>query len=123
MNRYSLKDYKWARVQDVLIDGEDKRNAYWQLYVDEKGTIHLSWVWRETWQVETNHDLCYARSFDNGVTWYKSDGEQYKLPITASNAEYACRIPQKLGIDKPDKYECRRWWQSLYCHLLEEFGQ
>ena len=36
MNRYSLKDYKWARVQDVLIDGEDKRNAYWQLYVDEK---------------------------------------------------------------------------------------
>ena len=57
MNRYSLKDHKWARVQDVLIDGEDKRNAYWQLYVDEKGTIHLSWVWRETWQVETNHDL------------------------------------------------------------------
>ena len=48
MNRYSLKDHKWARVQDVLIDGEDKRNAYWQLYVDEKGTIHLSWVWRET---------------------------------------------------------------------------
>lgn len=94
MNRYSLKDHKWVRVQDVLIDGEDKRNAYWQLYVDEKGTIHLSWVWRETWQVETNHDLCYARSFDNGVTWYKSDGEQYKLPITASNAEYACRIPQ-----------------------------
>ena len=42
MNRYSLKDHKWARVQDVLIDGEDKRNAYWQLYVDEKGTIHLS---------------------------------------------------------------------------------
>lgn len=35
-----------------------------------------------------------TRSFDNGVTWYKSDGEQYKLPITASNAEYACRIPQ-----------------------------
>lgn len=24
MNRYSLKDHKWARVQDVLIDGEDK---------------------------------------------------------------------------------------------------
>lgn len=94
MNRYSLKDHSWSRVQDVLIDGEDKRNAYWQLYVDEKGTIHLSWVWRETWHVETNHDLCYARSFDNGVTWYKSNGEKYDLPITASNAEYACRLPQ-----------------------------
>lgn len=94
MNCYSLKDHKWARVQDVLIDGEDKRNAYWQLYVDEKGTIHLSWVWRETWNVETNHDICYARSFDNGVTWYQSNGDKYELPIRLSNAEYACRLPQ-----------------------------
>lgn len=94
MNRYSLKEHKWIRVQDVLIDGEDKRNAYWQLYVDERGTIHLSWVWRETWHVETNHDICYARSFDNGVTWYKSNGEQYELPIKLSNAEYAYRLPQ-----------------------------
>lgn len=94
MNRYSVKDKKWVRVQDVLIDGENKRNAYWQLYVDEQGTIHLSWVWRETWLVETNHDLCYARSFDNGVSWYKSNGEKYVLPIRLDNAEYAYHIPQ-----------------------------
>lgn len=94
MNRYSAKDRKWSRVQDILIDGENKRNAYWQLYVDEQGTIHLSWVWRETWLVETNHDLCYARSTDNGVTWEKSTGEKYNLPIRQDNAEYACRIPQ-----------------------------
>ena len=94
MNRYSLKEHKWTRVQDILIDGENKRNAYWQLYVDEKGTIHLSWVWRETWHVVTNHDICYARSFDNGVTWYKTSGERYELPIKLSNAEYACRLPQ-----------------------------
>ena len=94
MNRYSLKEKKWSRVQDVLIDGENKRNAYWQLYVDELGTIHLSWVWRETWHVETNHDLCYARSFDNGVTWYKANDKKYDLPIRLGNAEYACRIPQ-----------------------------
>ncbi len=94
LNRYSVKEKRWSRVQDVLIDGEDERNAYWQLFVDERGTIHLSWVWRETWQVETNHDLCYARSFDNGITWYKTTGEQYSLPIRRDNAEYACRIPQ-----------------------------
>lgn len=94
MNRYSVKEKKWSRVQDVLIDGENKRNAYWQLYVDERGTIHLSWVWRETWHVETNHDLCYARSFDNGITWYKTDGKKYELPIRYDNAEFACRIPQ-----------------------------
>lgn len=94
MNRYDLKSRKWHRVQDVLIDGEDERNAYWQLYVDASGTIHLSWVWRETWLVETNHDLCYARSLDNGVTWQRSDGTPYTLPITQDNAEYAWRIPQ-----------------------------
>ncbi|WP_071146938.1 alpha-l-rhamnosidase [Bacteroides ihuae] len=95
MNRYLLTEKRWERVQDVLIDGEGERNAYWQLYVDEAGTIHLSWVWRETWMVETNHDLCYARSRDGGKTWEKSDGEKYALPITAANAEYACHIPQK----------------------------
>lgn len=95
MNRYDLKSRCWNRIHDVLIDGEGQRNAYWQLCVDPMGTIHLSWVWRETWEVETNHDLCYARSRDGGVTWERSDGTTYSLPITAGNAEYACHIPQK----------------------------
>ncbi len=94
INKYDLKSRKWERLQDVLIDGEGKRNAYWQLYVDERGTIHVSWVWRETWLVETNHDLCYACSKDGGKTWQKSTGEIYSLPINISNAEYACKIPQ-----------------------------
>lgn len=94
LNRYDLKSRTWKRVQNILIDGENQRNAYWQLYVDEDGKIHLSWVWRETWMVETNHDLCYACSPDEGKTWYKSDGEKYTLPIRKDNAEYACRIPQ-----------------------------
>ncbi|MBQ8521576.1 MAG: BNR repeat-containing protein, partial [Bacteroides sp.] len=32
LNRYSVSTGKWERIQDVLIDGENKRNAYWQLY-------------------------------------------------------------------------------------------
>ena len=94
LNRYDVKSGKWSRVHDVLIDGENQRNAYWQLCVDRLGTIHLSWVWRETWLVETNHDLCYARSRDGGVTWEKSTGEPYALPITAATAEVAVSIPQ-----------------------------
>lgn len=95
MNRYEVKTRRWVRVQDILIDGENERNAYWQLCVDPAGTIHVSWVWRETWLVETNHDLCYARSTDGGRTWQKSNGELYELPIRLANAEYVCRIPQK----------------------------
>lgn len=94
INRYDLKTGKWTRVQDVLIDGEGERSPYWQVYVDGNDVIHVSWVWRESWLVETNHDLCYARSRDGGKTWEKSDGEPYALPITAKNAEYAWRIPQ-----------------------------
>ena len=94
MKRYHLKEKRWENLQDVLIDGEKKRNAYWQLCVDAQGTIHVSWVWRETPDVATNHDLCYARSKDGGKTWEKSDGTRYQLPITATTAETAFLIPQ-----------------------------
>lgn len=94
LNRYDTKEGEWRRIQDVLIDGENERNAYWQLYVDRKGVIHLSWVWRETWLVETNHDLCYAVSKDGGTTWQRSDGTRYNLPIVMKDAEIAWHIPQ-----------------------------
>ena len=94
LNRYDIGTKKWERLQDILIDGEDARNAYWQIFVDPKGTIHLSWVWRESWLVETNHDLCYAKSRDSGKTWQKSDGSVYNLPITLDTAEIAWNIPK-----------------------------
>lgn len=93
MNRYNLKTRSWTRLHSNLIDGEGQRNAYWQLFTDARGTIHLSWVWRESPDVASNHDLCYARSKDGGSTWERTDGTKYQLPVTASNAEYAKRIP------------------------------
>ncbi|GAB3646046.1 BNR repeat-containing protein [Echinicola sediminis] len=98
MNRYNVSEGAWERVHDNLIDGEGERNAYWQACVDSKGTVHLSWVWRETWDVSTNHDMAYARSTDGGKTWKKSDGEKYTLPINLATAEYAWRIPQKSSL-------------------------
>lgn len=94
LNRYTIKTQTWERIHTILIDGEEQRNAYWQACVDAQGTIHLSWVWRESPDVARNHDLCYARSRDGGVTWERSDGTTYSLPITAASAEYAFRIPQ-----------------------------
>lgn len=95
INRYHRKLKRWLPVQDGLIDGEGKRNAYWQAFVDEEDGVHLSWVWRESPDVASNHDLCYAKSLDGGRTWQKSSGEKYATTITAENAEYAYRIPQK----------------------------
>lgn len=98
INRYNIHTQQWTRLHDNLVDGEGKRNAYWQAFIDAKGTIHLSWVWRETPDVASNHDLCYARSADGGKTWTTSTGQPYGLPITAATAEYTCRIPVNSGL-------------------------
>jgi len=95
INRYDPLSGKWERLHEVLIDGEGERNAYWQACSDSQGRLHLSWVWRESWDVATNHDLCYAVSPDAGESWFTSDGKPYSLPITARSAEYAARIAQR----------------------------
>jgi rhamnogalacturonyl hydrolase YesR len=93
LSRYSTAAGKWSVVQPNLIDGEGKRSPYWGMTVDRKGGLHLAWIWRESPDVASNHDLCYARSVDGGATWTRSDGSALKLPITEATAEYAARIP------------------------------
>jgi len=95
INQYNTSTKQWKQLHSNLIDGERRRNAYWQACIDEGGTIHLSWVWRESPDVASNHDLCYARSTDGGLTWEESTGEKYSLPINAASAEIAVVIPQK----------------------------
>jgi hypothetical protein len=95
LNRYRLARAQWERLQDKLIDGEGQRNAYWQAHADRQGVLHVSWVWRESPDVASNHDLAYARSRDGGRSWERSDGTPYQLPVTAASAEYALRIPQR----------------------------
>ena len=93
VDRYDTHTRKWIQLQSDLIDGEGQRNAYWQACMDGSGTLHVSWVWRESPDVASNHDIAYARSVDGGRSWEKTNGEKYHLPITAATAEYACRVP------------------------------
>ena len=95
INKYETAKRNWTRLHTNLIDGEGKRNAYWQAYVDHKGNIHISWVWRESPDVASNHDMAYACSKDGGLTWRTTNDTVYSLPITADNAEYAALIPQQ----------------------------
>jgi len=95
VNRYDPASSSWQRLHANLIDGEGRRSAYWQACVDAQGTVHVSWVWRESPDVASNHDMAYARSRDGGQTWETSAGKPYALPINAASAEYAARIPQK----------------------------
>lgn len=96
INRYILDTGEWKNVHHPLIDGEGERNAYINpLSIDREGGWHISWTWRETWDVSTNHDILYAYSPDEGKTWLNSKGEEYSLPITADNAEIVFAIPQR----------------------------
>ena len=94
INEYDVPAKKWSQLHSNLIDGEGKRNAYWQACTDSKGTIHISWTWRESPDVASNHDIAYACSRDGGKTWEKSNGDKYVLPIKEATAEYALKVPQ-----------------------------
>lgn len=95
VNRWHVKRGTWAAVAHPLISGEGARNAYPNtLAVDAGGGWHLSWCWRETPDVATNHDVLYAYSPDEGRTWTKTNGDKYVLPITAASAEVAWAVPQ-----------------------------
>jgi hypothetical protein len=55
--------------------GDASRCAYENAFTyDAKGTLHVTWCWRETGAPETNHDLCYAWSADGGKTWANGVG-------------------------------------------------
>nr|WP_294895116.1 BNR repeat-containing protein [uncultured Pedobacter sp.] len=120
LDSYDIKTKKWTTIQDGWINGEGKRSPYWQMVIDNAGIIQISWVWRETGNVATNHDICYAKSSDGGITWKKSTGQTYDLPITAATAEYALKIPQKselinstsMAVDRDNNPYIVSYWKS-----------
>ena len=98
LNRYATASARWSRVQSLLLDGEGERNAYWQLHVDPAGTLHLSWLWRESSDVATNHDIHYARSTTGGETWSDVHGAPLALPITAAGVAPVRAIPENSNL-------------------------
>ena len=64
---------------------------------DKQGLLHLCWVWRDSADCATNHDLCYARSKDM-VHWETSAGRPLRLPITLATAEVIDPVPTGGGI-------------------------
>ncbi|MFL5618707.1 MAG: BNR repeat-containing protein [Gemmatimonadaceae bacterium] len=95
LDRYDVRRRTWHVLQHPLIAGEGKRNAYVnQLAIDARGGWHLSWVWRDSPDVASNHDVLYAHSPDEGRSWRTSSGTAYALPITAATAEVAWPVPR-----------------------------
>lgn len=96
INRYDEKTRAWLPILDTpLFDGQrppdiprpdhdkdDKMNAYpVGPMIGPDGFWHMTWVWRDTYHAETNHDLSYARSRDL-IHWETFDGRAITLPIS-----------------------------------------
>jgi len=99
---YDESTRKWAKTTPILTNGMDRKptcNAYpIGLLEDIHGTWHIAWCWRETPDVITNFDICYAKSLDRGATWKGWDGRDLDLPITPENAHVVESIKQDSGL-------------------------
>lgn len=93
---YDESEHTWLDHECAKLSGAENHpwtsNAYWNHPVrDHDGSLHLSFVWRthsigEQQQIN-NLNICYAKSFDNGQSWYSSNMKPFQLPLTQVNAE------------------------------------
>jgi hypothetical protein len=99
-NIYSCKEQQWSRLLDVpLTDGQGQMNAYAsQPKLGPDNWYHMYWVWRDTPDCSTNHDLSYIKSPDL-QNWYNAFGQPVELPVTIDNKSVIVDpIPVKGGI-------------------------
>jgi hypothetical protein len=87
-NIYNSDSKTWSRLFDTpMFNGQGKMNAYFHgPVVGSDGYYHICWMWRDTPDCSTNHDLSYARSRDM-KHWENSNGKPLSLPITVQTGE------------------------------------
>ena len=98
-NVYNTKKRRWTRLhQQAFLDGEGKMSGYFEgPTLGPDGYFHLIWVWRDTPDASTNHDISYARSKDL-LVWEDSNGKPYELPLTLNEVEIVAPVPVKAGM-------------------------
>ena len=85
----------------------------------------MTWTWRTGgdsthgfYDYQSNHNICYAQSADQGATWTKMNGTPYTMPIWEGNAEVAVNIPEgssiinqtSMTVDKNDHPLIATWY-------------
>jgi hypothetical protein len=98
-NVYDETTKTFKRLTDApLFDGLNEMSAYMiGPRMGSDGYFHLTWVWRDTPDCETNHDLSYAKSKDL-INWETVSGQKVELPITPRKNQFVVdAIPVKGG--------------------------
>ncbi|MDQ8200647.1 BNR repeat-containing protein [Pelagicoccus enzymogenes] len=110
---YDPQEKAWSRMHEgSLIDGQGLMNAYVEgPLLGPDGRFHMAWIWRDTPDASTNHDISYARS-DDLINWEDSSGKPISLPITYDKSDVVDPVPSgggaingnnKLGFDSKDR--------------------
>ena len=96
---------KWSQIgaNSRYLDGVGNNGYINGMDYGTQGRLHVTWCWRETPDVVSNHDLLYAYSDDDGRTWKNNSGtgvgrtgSEYISPSSPGIAAWS--LPQNSGI-------------------------
>lgn len=98
-NIYDTSTRQWRRLLETpFTDGEGLMNAYFNgPHKGPDGWFHIVFMWRDTPDCATNHDISYARSQDL-VHWEDAFGNPLTLPITLSTSPVVDPVPAGGGL-------------------------
>ncbi len=84
-NKWTPATKRWSRLFDKpLFDGQGQRNAYMGGPVSgPDGYYYVYWMWRETADAATTHDVGCIRSKDL-INWENAGGKKLTIPVTLS---------------------------------------
>lgn len=88
-NRYDPNTRAWVRLLNTpLIDGSSADLSAYPVgpVRGPDGWFHLVWVWRDSADAATNHDLSYAKTQDL-IHWQNAAGQPLPLPIVYTSPE------------------------------------
>jgi hypothetical protein len=98
-NVYEESKRGWrSLLNGPLTSGHGQMNAYCSRpTLGPDGRYHMVWVWRDTPDCATNHDLSYARSRDLEL-WETAGGISLQLPITVASGAVVDAVPPGGGL-------------------------
>jgi hypothetical protein len=96
---YNATSKSFVNNEMVLNGGATSVNGYQnQLTYDSKGNLLMTWTWRGTTDYQSNYNILFAQSPDNGVTWYQQGGtNKYTLGIVAAANQSNGATPQQVA--------------------------
>ena len=111
----TTKTYSSAQNVEALNGGQTSVNGYLNnLVYTPSGNLLMSWTWRATPNWQTNSNLLFAQSPNNGATWFQQDGTPYSLPIISSTADggtaaaggtIRLQLPRGQQLYQPDQHD------------------